>query len=187
MKYYSPYIVAVIATIIFTTFLLDSENKIEELEYRLQLQADSLQCEIDSLQYVSDSLVKRYEMFDVQPTRSMIDIINAIIRVESSNDDSAYNKSEDAVGCLQIRKCMVNDVNRILKRLGKTQRFTYDDRWIRYKSIQMFDIFCSYYKLYNPEEIARCWNGGPRGINNPNTIKYWNKVENQLEEIYAFR
>ena len=45
--------------------------------------------------------------------------IGAIIRVESSNNDSAYNANEDAVGCLQIRQTMVNDVNRILKRQGK--------------------------------------------------------------------
>ena len=42
------------------------------------------------------------------------DLISAIIHVESSNNDSAYCASEDAVGCLQIRKCMVDDVNRIL-------------------------------------------------------------------------
>jgi|ETNvirenome_6_85_1030632.scaffolds.fasta_scaffold00672_20 hypothetical protein len=108
-------------------------------------------------------------------------IVNAIINVESSNNDSAYNASEDAVGCLQIRQTMVNDVNRILKRQGKDKRYTYLDRWDRYKSIEMFGIYCEYYNLKTAEEIARCWNGGPRGINNPATANYWKKVQDHLD------
>ena len=57
----------------------------------------------------------------------------------------------------------------------------------RNKSIEMFNIFVDYYNLHTPEEIARCWNGGPRGINNPYTLGYWNKVEIELEEGYASR
>ena len=85
------------------------------------------------------------------------------------------------MGCLQIRKTMVDDVNRILRRQGESIRFVYDDRWVRYKSIQMFDIYCNYYKLSSPEEIARCWNGGPRGMNKDATSYYWNKVQNYLD------
>ena len=45
----------------------------------------------------------------------------------------------------------------------------------------MFDIFCKYYGLNTAEEIARCWNGGPRGINNPSTVSYWKKVQENLD------
>ena len=100
--------------------------------------------------------------------------------VESRNNDSAHAISEDAVGCLQIRKCMVDDVNRILKRQKSTLRFTYNSRWCRDSSIQMFEIYCNHYNLTEPEEIARCWNGGPRGINNPLTINYWEKVQDVI-------
>ena len=55
------------------------------------------------------------------------------ILFESGNNDSAHAVGEDAVGCLQIRKTMVDDVNRILKRQGKELRFIYDDRWLRNK------------------------------------------------------
>ena len=41
--------------------------------------------------------------------------------VESSYNNLAYNVSEDAVGCLQIRKCMVNDINRILRKTKTCQ------------------------------------------------------------------
>ena len=77
---------------------------------------DSLDVHIDSLNNIIDSL--QNEIWDNS-------ILEALIYVESCNNDSAYRASEDAVGCLQIRKCMVDDVNRILKK----QKFTYNDRW----------------------------------------------------------
>jgi len=107
-------------------------------------------------------------------------MLSALMYVESSNNDSAYNASEDAVGCLQIRKTMVNDVNRILRKQKSPVRFTYEDRWSRYKSIKMFQVYCRYYDLTTAEEIARCWNGGPRGINNPATVGYWEKVKDKI-------
>ena len=100
--------------------------------------------------------------------------------VESNYNDSAYHAGEDAVGCLQIRRCMVDDVNRILKRQKSHIRFTYNDRWLRHKSIEMFNIYCNYYGLTTAEEMARCWNGGPRGMNKPLTTTYWRKVQKDL-------
>ena len=44
----------------------------------------------------------------------------------------------------------------------------------------MFDIYCKHYNLNTAEEIARCWNGGPRGFNKPQTLSYWEKVENYM-------
>ena len=107
-------------------------------------------------------------------------ILLAIMFIESSYNDSAYRADEDAVGCLQIRKCMVDDVNRILKRQKSPLRFTYNSRWYRDSSIQMFEIYCDHYNLTTAEEMARCWNGGPRGINNPATVGYWEKVKNEI-------
>ena len=108
------------------------------------------------------------------------DLINAICMVESSGIDSAYNAKEDAVGILQIRQCMVNDVNRILKRQGEDKRYTYNDRWDREKSIEMFTIVCDYYNWNTVEQMSRNWNGGPRGINKPSTLPYLEKVEEVL-------
>ena len=151
-------------------------------ELKTQNIIDSLNFKIDSLKYVNDSLVEQYQLFDdiVEPINNMIDIINAIIEVESSNNDSAYNAYEDAVGCLQIRQTMVNDVNRILKRQKSDLRFTYNSRWSRDSSIQMFKIYCKHYNLTTYEQIARCWNGGPRGINNTATVGYWEKVKGKI-------
>jgi hypothetical protein len=148
-----------------------SEQEILNKELKKQIYIDSLQHRIDSLQCTIDSL--QNEIWDNS-------ILDALIYVESSYNDSAYRASEDAVGCLQIRKTMVNDVNRILNRQKSPVRFTYNDRWSRNKSIQMFNIYCKHYNLITPEEIARCWNGGPRGINNPATVGYWEKVKNKI-------
>ena len=163
---------------VFTGFIwaflgLKNSSEQEKLnkELKKQIYIDSLKHRIDSLQYTIDSL--QNEIWDNS-------ILDALIHVESCNNDSAYRASEDAVGCLQIRKTMVNDVNRILKRQKSSLRFTYNDRWSRNKSIQMFNIYCKHYNLTTAEEIARCWNGGPRGINNPATVRYWKKVKDKI-------
>ena len=187
MKEYVPYILVVISTIIFTIFLIDSERQIEHLEKELQTQTDSLNNCIDSLIHEIDTLEWENTIWDFNIRFSTTHLLSAIIKVESSDDDSAYNASEDAVGCLQIRKTMVDDVNRILKRQKSTQRFHYEDRWCRHKSVQMFDVYCKHYNLNSAEQIARCWNGGPRGNDNPNTLNYWAKVEKEIEENYALR
>ena len=108
------------------------------------------------------------------------ELIKALINVESSNNDNAYRSCEGAAGALQIRRTMVRDVNRILRRQRSNQQYTYEDRWDRQKSIEMFNIYCNHYNLVTPEEKARCWNGGPRGLQKLSTKKYWEKVKKQL-------
>ena len=172
-----PYLVVVMATILFTISIMDDENTILDLENQLQQQnniIDSLKSKIDTLQW-------QVEIWDYNVVNNTTHILSAIIHVESSNNDSAYHKGEDAVGCLQIRQCMVDDVNRILKRQKSTKRYLYHDRWLRYKSIEMFDVYCKHYGLTTAEEIARCWNGGPRGMQNEMTAGYWEKVKNKID------
>ena len=107
-------------------------------------------------------------------------LIQALINVESSNNDDAYHSGEDAAGCLQIRRTMIRDVNRILRRQKSQIRFDFEDRWDRQKSIEIFKIYCNHYNLTTPEEKARCWNGGPRGLQKLTTKRYWEKVKKHL-------
>ena len=153
------------------------KDEVEQLYISLEFDADY----ITELENQLDSIHNRFMIFDSPPGRDVIDILNAIVQVESGGDPTAHAKGEDAVGILQIRKCMVDDVNRILTRQGISKRFTYMDRWDIIKSYEMFNMFCDYYGLTTAEEMARCWNGGPRGINNPATLGYWDKVENILD------
>ena len=168
----------------FTLFMwavLGLKNSIDQEEVQIQSTIDSLQNVIDSLHHEIDTLQWENQIWDFNISQNTTHLLSAIMFVESSYNDSAYHKGEDAVGCLQIRKCMVNDVNRILRRQKSDIRFTYDDRWLRHKSIQMFNIYCKHYSLNTAEEIARCWNGGPKGMENEMTVGYWKKVENQLD------
>ena len=151
---------------------LDSENQIEEMHKEL----NNYENIIDSLYKEIDTLNNRLEIYDFVDMET--NMISALIFVESSGNDSAYNASEDAVGCLQIRKTMVDDVNRILK----NKIYTYSDRCNRTKSIEMLKIYCNHYNLNTPEHIARCWNGGPRGLAKPQTVNYWSRVKNKMEE-----
>ena len=176
MRLFSVVFVIVLMSFLFGNIL----NKIETIE-QLENQLEQKQFQVDSLKHEIDTLQWENQIWDFNLSNNTVHLLSAIIHVESSNNDNAYNSNEDAVGCLQIRKCMVNDVNRILRRQKSDLRFTYDDRWLRNKSIKMFDIYCKHYGLTTSEEIARCWNGGPRGMNKPLTANYWRKVQENLD------
>ena len=176
MRLFSIVFVIVVITFLFGNVL----NKIETIE-QLENQLEQKQFQVDSLKHEIDTLQWENQIWDFNLSNNTIHLLSAIMYVESSYNDSAYNSYEDAVGCLQIRKCMVDDVNRILRRQKSDLRFTYDDRWLRNKSIQMFGIYCRHYNLNTAEEIARCWIGGPRGMNNPLTATYWRKVQENLD------
>jgi|TARA_R110000822_G_scaffold74910_2_gene179965 soluble lytic murein transglycosylase-like protein len=181
MKYFTQIFTIFIITLLFCQIRIKDrsiENLNNKIKYNKQI-TDSLYLKIDTLKQEYKCL-KYIINWDHNVNNITTNLLSAIIYVESSNNDSAINLSEDAVGCLQIRKCMVNDVNRILKRQRSTQRFIYSDRWDRYKSIQMFEIYREHYNLNTDEEIARSWNGGPNGMNNPLTVQYWDKVINKL-------
>ena len=170
-----------IFTFIIITYLFGNVlNKIDTIE-QLENQLEHKQFQIDSLKHEIDTLQWENQIWDFNLSNNTVHLLSAIIHVESNNNDSAYRANEDAVGCLQIRKTMVDDINRILKRRGISKKYTYIDRWSRDRSIEMFEIYCNYYNLTTAEEIARCWNGGPRGMNNPLTANYWKKVQKNLD------
>jgi len=110
-------------------------------------------------------------------------LVNAMIMVESAGNDSAYNHSEKAVGCLQIRPIMLRECNRILALNKSNVRYNLSDRWNRGKSIEIFYIVSNYHHKEGVyEEIARAWNGGPKWSEKSGTERYWNKVQNKLKE-----
>jgi len=184
MRFFSVIFTIIIITYLFGS-ILDKTNTIKQLEQQLvqkDLEADSLCNTIDSLRLEIDTLIERTQIFDFQYYKnSFKNLLDAIIQVESNHNDSAYHKGEDAVGCLQIRQTMVNDINRILINKKSHIRYSYKDRWSRQKSIEMMVLYCNYYNLIKSEEIARCWNGGPKGMDKPITVNYWRKVQENLD------
>ena len=122
---------------------------------------------------------------NIQPITTDGELLSALIFVESRGNDSAIGDKHlvgnEAVGALQIRPIMVREVNRICKITGSHQHFTLKDRFDRNKSIHMFMIWKDYHhKNDSDETIARNWNGGPKGYKKDRTVKYWNKIEKQL-------
>ena len=120
---------------------------------------------------------------------NLIVLVLAIILIESGGDNSAFNESENAAGCLQIRPVCIDDINRIV---GE-EKYCLADRYCRAKSVEMFEIYTSHYYNHFKKQIlkanisefeakARIWNGGPRGWQKESTKKYWAKVKKQLEE-----
>ena len=176
MKYFTYSFIAIIISFLFYKIEI-KETIINKLKYQLEQNNNT----IDSLFYEIDTLEWENQIWDFNISQNTTHLLSAMMYVESSYNDSAYNSYEDAVGCLQIRQCMVDDVNRILRRQKSDLRFSYDDRWSRNRSIKMFDVYCKHYGLTTAEEMARCWNGGPRGMQNEMTAGYWEKVKNQLD------
>jgi len=176
MKYFTYAFIVIIVGFLFYRVEI-KKTTIESLKNKIEKQnniIDSLHLKIDTLQWEN-------QIWDFNISHNTTHLLSAMMYVESRYNDSAYNSHEDAVGCLQIRKTMVDDVNRILRRQKSDLRFSYDDRWSRDKSVKMFDIYCKHYGLTTAEEMARCWNGGPRGMRNEMTANYWEKVKNQLD------
>lgn len=105
-------------------------------------------------------------------------LIPALITVESHGDNYAIGDGGRAVGCLQIRQKVLDDVN---KRFGKhyTRASCYD----RQMSIQICKYYLTMYgEMKSTQQAARIWNGGPRGDRKQSTLKYWEKVKHELEE-----
>ena len=144
---------------------------------------------LSSYEFFDNSWMNYIKVKDIEPIevknvqRVPQEIVLGMIQVESNGNDEAYNESEDAVGCLQIRPIMVREVNRILKMKGEEYRFKMKDRWDREKSLEMFWIWRDYHHPDSDYEIiARNWNGGPNGYKKKATERYWEKVNRCLEE-----
>ncbi len=112
----------------------------------------------------------------VEVVRSIPNLIEAIIYVESRGNIKAHNVSEDAVGCLQIRPIMLREVNRLLG----YNKYNLADRWNKSKSIEMFNVIKEHTTNPTNEKLARNWNGGWNGYKKKSTLKYWHKVKEQL-------
>jgi len=129
----------------------------------------------------TESLRRDSTMIADSETRLIVDSLNTLIagmiQVESRGNECAYNRREDAVGCLQIRPIMVREVNRLLG----SEVYTMNDRWDCDKSVDMLMVIVEkHHKDLDYESIARCWNGGPNGMSKASTESYWMKVKSHL-------
>jgi hypothetical protein len=112
------------------------------------------------------------------------DLVKALISVESNGDVNAIGDKGRAVGCLQIWKIVIDDVNNFSKK-----KFKYSDRFDFKKSVEICKEYLRYWgkhyekvtgKKIDAFTLARIWNGGPNGFENPKTLKYAKKVMAKL-------
>jgi hypothetical protein len=151
----------------------------QETPYTHHTTFPKLEAQVDTTSTIVDTSKQ-----EVSIDSDLSQLIDAMIWVESKDNDSAYNSRENAAGCLQIRPICVAEVNRVLKLQGDTTT-TYDlqDRWSREKSIEMFMVIYNYHhKPYKHsfEHVARDWNGGPNGDSMSATLGYWSNVQQAM-------
>jgi len=105
-------------------------------------------------------------------------LISALMIVESSNNDLAIGDQGRAIGCLQIHKAVVLDVNRITG-----SHYRHQDMTNRVQARAVCEAYLKHYgKGKTTEEQARIWNGGPQGHHKKQaTEAYWNKVKKELK------
>ena len=115
-------IVSILLTSMTGLGLIHYEDQIHDLENQVIRDKIYYQYQMDSLKSIINDLERPRYHFNQEPDDR---IINALIQIESGGNDNAYCIEEDAVGALQIRRTMVRDVNRILKRQGSEKRYEY--------------------------------------------------------------
>ena len=105
-------------------------------------------------------------------------LISALMIVESSNNDLAIGDQGRAIGCLQIHKAVVVDVNRITG-----SHYRHQDMTNRMQARAVCQAYLTHYgKNKTTEEQARIWNGGPQGHKKKTaTQAYWAKVKKNLK------
>lgn len=121
-----------------------------------------------------------------KPSFDWTNVINAIIHVESKGDENAVSKCGNCVGIMQIKKIVVDDCNEYLRMKGiKNKTFTYQDRYNKEKSIEMFLLIQDRYnKTNNVEEGIKIWNGGCCYKTNPKLLKQSNKYYLKVMDVY---
>ena len=109
---------------------------------------------------------------------NLTNLITALIAVESSGNDLAIGDNGNAIGCLQIHRGVVLDVNKFTGSHYQWQQMTN-----RAQARAVCEAYLKHYgKGCTTEQLARRWNGGPSGDKKQATEAYWNKVKKQLKQ-----
>ena len=109
---------------------------------------------------------------------NLTNLISALISVESSNNDLAIGDQGRAIGCLQIHRGVVLDVNRVTG-----SHYRWESMTNRAQARAVCEAYLTHYgKNKTTEEQARIWNAGPQGHKKKTaTQAYWLKVQRNLK------
>ena len=104
-------------------------------------------------------------------------LISALIIIESSGNDLAVGDQGRAIGCLQIHKSVVADVNKFTG-----SQYRWESMTNRAQARAVCEAYLKHYgKGASTEQLARRWNGGPKGDTKTSTEAYWAKVKKHLK------
>lgn len=109
---------------------------------------------------------------------NLTNLISALIMVESSNNDLAIGDQGRAIGCLQIHRAVVLDVNRFTG-----SHYRWEAMTNRAQARAVCEAYLTHYgKNKTTEEQARIWNGGPQGHKKKTaTQAYWRRVQKEMK------
>lgn len=109
------------------------------------------------------------------------ELLAALIAVESGGNDMARGRHGE-LGALQVRPCVVADVNRL-----KGTHYRWAEMTNRWAALGVFRIYtgryCTEARLGRPvtdQDLARVWNGGPNGWKRRKTVAYWKRVQARM-------
>lgn len=116
------------------------------------------------------------------------ELLAALIAVESGGDNQARGRHGE-LGALQVRPCVIRDVNRI-----KGTHYRWAEMTNRWAALGVFRIYTGHYcteeRLGRPvtsQDLARVWHGGPNGWKRRKTVAYWERVRAQMETVGTAR
>lgn len=105
--------------------------------------------------------------------------IAAVIWKESRGNETCVGDNGKAVGVLQIHPIMVREANRILKMKKIDKEYTYEDRYSREKSIEIFNIVQDFHNTeHDFDRALQIWNK-----NHPESYK--TQIMNKYNELIS--
>lgn len=116
------------------------------------------------------------------------ELINALIQVESSGDSTKVGKLGE-LGILQIRQCVIDDVNKFVE---KRKRYRLSDALDNTKAKEICRKYITFWAKRTKcrpcnEHYSKIWNGGPYGWKKKshrqvarNLNRYWYKVRKAM-------
>ena len=110
------------------------------------------------------------------------ELLAALVAVESGGNDQARGRHGE-LGALQVRRCVVTDVNRIAGTHYRWAEMT--NRWAAMGVMRIYlGHYCAEGRLgrkATDQDLARVWHGGPDGWRRRKTLAYWRRVQARMQ------
>ncbi len=109
----------------------------------------------------------------------IVRLLAAMAMIESESGARRFNPDELAYGLYHCRKAALKDVNSRYGTHFTLRQLLTDDASSAF-------VVLAYGRMYGaetPEQYARIWNGGPKGMNKYVTLKYWEQCRNLMEDM----